>query len=472
MSIVNNSFIKMAQVLKDMHVIHNDFFLKTINEGVDILDPFNPSLSDEEKALVIKECKENIWYFLREIARIPEEPRPLSGHPKKSALSWDKDMVSCAKYIPHESPVVMKDTIDISTVLKLQKVNIMLDPNRYADKIITVKIYAPDYMQIWAHFSSEPDRFYNIQEWGFVGPPTGYPGSAAGQTPVYIVVPHPGIYNIKIEIIDVSNNELLESQNVQLYALYDHDEIPCKPVEFKLSMPTLAQAWCSSNHISNYNIHTGSMQINNTISLVLLWELLFHGTYCTDMIISNMYRPRYVSTITRIRYLYNMLPSYIKDLVSVVDESTISNTMTNSDIRESVYPVSKANIGNLIEEFQDNIVFMDDFEYLPVNIELVGNIPPRSEYYYIILSPDGQKNSESYRKAALFKDLSARWNPYLFDLDIEAVWDFITHSSLNNMMYIDCRNLKSEKEHDWFKWVCEQSSRDKDLIHDITLHRT
>lgn len=67
----NKSFIKLAEVYYQMGIENNAFHLSLLNPALRDVDPFDENLPIETKAMIVKECKENFWYFLREIIRIP-----------------------------------------------------------------------------------------------------------------------------------------------------------------------------------------------------------------------------------------------------------------------------------------------------------------------------------------------------------------------------------------------------------------
>lgn len=68
---INQSFVKVSEYLKEHGIKNYDFMLRQIHEGVDDIDVFNPDISDEEKKIVMDEIQNNVWYFLRRIVRIP-----------------------------------------------------------------------------------------------------------------------------------------------------------------------------------------------------------------------------------------------------------------------------------------------------------------------------------------------------------------------------------------------------------------
>ena len=67
----NLNFVEMSKYLKGIGIGNHDFMLALHDESLVGVDPFDKGLSSYTQKKVIKECKENIWYFLREIVRIP-----------------------------------------------------------------------------------------------------------------------------------------------------------------------------------------------------------------------------------------------------------------------------------------------------------------------------------------------------------------------------------------------------------------
>lgn len=73
----NKSFLEMHKKLKSLGIHNNKFMLAIKNKDLIGVDPFDvDALSYKMKQEIIEECRENIWYFLREIVR---EPAPGGG---------------------------------------------------------------------------------------------------------------------------------------------------------------------------------------------------------------------------------------------------------------------------------------------------------------------------------------------------------------------------------------------------------
>ena len=70
----NKSFLRFAQLLQAMGVKNSAFCLALINPELEHVDPHDlANLTDEQKAWIALECKQNFFYFLREVARAPSQ---------------------------------------------------------------------------------------------------------------------------------------------------------------------------------------------------------------------------------------------------------------------------------------------------------------------------------------------------------------------------------------------------------------
>lgn len=67
----NKSFLEVHEQLKKLGVENNSFFLKLQNTELQGVDPYDPSLNADIKRLIIEECRNNIFYFMREVVRLP-----------------------------------------------------------------------------------------------------------------------------------------------------------------------------------------------------------------------------------------------------------------------------------------------------------------------------------------------------------------------------------------------------------------
>lgn len=72
----NISFLQTARDLKNVNIKNNMFFLKLYDRSLQGVDPYSPLLTENQVMRIINECIINPWYFLREIAKIPEQGGP------------------------------------------------------------------------------------------------------------------------------------------------------------------------------------------------------------------------------------------------------------------------------------------------------------------------------------------------------------------------------------------------------------
>mgnify|MGYP003502847972 FL=1 len=67
----NQSFVRLAALYRDMGVENHAFLLALHNPALQGINPHSPELTLDQIALITIECKENFWYYIREVARIP-----------------------------------------------------------------------------------------------------------------------------------------------------------------------------------------------------------------------------------------------------------------------------------------------------------------------------------------------------------------------------------------------------------------
>ena len=72
----NLSFIQTSVDLKRLGIKNCMFFLKLYDPSLRGVDPYDPDLPEEMIFRIVQECIINPWYFLREVARIPDQGNP------------------------------------------------------------------------------------------------------------------------------------------------------------------------------------------------------------------------------------------------------------------------------------------------------------------------------------------------------------------------------------------------------------
>lgn len=81
-STTNQTFIEMSNYLKSIGIKNHRFMLALLDPDLANIDPHDPNLSTVYKMKVLAEVRNNFWYYLREVVRIPS-----SGEPSKFLLN-------------------------------------------------------------------------------------------------------------------------------------------------------------------------------------------------------------------------------------------------------------------------------------------------------------------------------------------------------------------------------------------------
>jgi len=67
----NESFLHVAKLFKRMGIKNHAFMLALHNPALMDIDPWSPNLTKVEIEMIAEEVKENFWYFIREVYRVP-----------------------------------------------------------------------------------------------------------------------------------------------------------------------------------------------------------------------------------------------------------------------------------------------------------------------------------------------------------------------------------------------------------------
>ena len=66
-STTNESFLRTAEIFRQQGIKNYYFILQLNNPALKGVDPYDEHLTSEQQLMVMQECKENFWYFLREV---------------------------------------------------------------------------------------------------------------------------------------------------------------------------------------------------------------------------------------------------------------------------------------------------------------------------------------------------------------------------------------------------------------------
>jgi len=88
----NKSFVRLASLYKAMNIENHGFILQLLNPKLQGIDPYSKKLTIQEMAMIAIECKQNFFYFVREVARAPasagNEPAMVEANRGNIALWW------------------------------------------------------------------------------------------------------------------------------------------------------------------------------------------------------------------------------------------------------------------------------------------------------------------------------------------------------------------------------------------------
>lgn len=69
----NKSFLQVQQQLESLDIKNNAFHLILFNPLLKGVDPYSEDLTGEQVLMIIHECQINVFYYIREVVRIPEQ---------------------------------------------------------------------------------------------------------------------------------------------------------------------------------------------------------------------------------------------------------------------------------------------------------------------------------------------------------------------------------------------------------------
>ena len=167
----NTSFLQTAQELKSLGIKHWYFPLKVKYPHFNItsVDPFDPELPAETIARIHRESKDNIWYWVREVARIPAKGAPKPFQPMltraSAAMAWNFehniDFMVCQPRQTHKTTwinLLLSHAFiyDLSNVdipmMHLQEKDVTRNVEMFRDYIMNL----PPYMNPWSDRQKPP----------------------------------------------------------------------------------------------------------------------------------------------------------------------------------------------------------------------------------------------------------------------------------------------------------------------------
>lgn len=89
----NKSFLRTAELFRQMGIKNYYFLLQINNPLIKDLDPWSEDLTDEQRLMILNECNENVWYIIREVIKIGG--RRFRGNRAVISFIW-----SCINHIP------------------------------------------------------------------------------------------------------------------------------------------------------------------------------------------------------------------------------------------------------------------------------------------------------------------------------------------------------------------------------------
>lgn len=69
----NLSFLEVSKLLRSSGVKNNKFMLELYDESLSGVDPYSDKLTTTQKIGIYRECCRNVWYFIREVVRLPAD---------------------------------------------------------------------------------------------------------------------------------------------------------------------------------------------------------------------------------------------------------------------------------------------------------------------------------------------------------------------------------------------------------------
>lgn len=200
-------------------------------------------------------------------------------------------------------------------------------------------------------------------------------------------------------------------------------------IPYQLDMYSLANIWCSYNNISNYVVTTKEDDIVD-IAPVIVWKLLYDES--ADFEINNPYDGGH-ELYNHVKDIIKHLPNYIIQEIITITEDGISIGKRSCELNS--YVISKKNVEAIRRWNYDKISIYPNFEYMPLNVELLHKHKPRNAFD-IMVSLQNDDNTPAYKNILDLISKSCPWENFLYDLDVNMVKRYINQNSRTNIVYI------------------------------------
>lgn len=104
----NRTFVRYCVLLKKKGISNCAFPLALMQPHLQGVDPFDPALTQIQKASIAFECKHNYWYYVREISRIPVDGQevgiPYIANRANISLAWSfHNHIDYASILPRQN---------------------------------------------------------------------------------------------------------------------------------------------------------------------------------------------------------------------------------------------------------------------------------------------------------------------------------------------------------------------------------
>jgi hypothetical protein len=193
-------------------------------------------------------------------------------------------------------------------------------------------------------------------------------------------------------------------------------------IPFELNISNLATIWCAQNNLDSYVVNSRGCNSIMTPICIMIWEIIC-ANHTKEVVINNKYINGYLIR-QKMKLIIELLPEYLR--VDVVTDNEDGDIIRSGIKRCSMcnFPISQKNIDDIKTYNTNTISFYPDFEYMPVNVELIKPYTI-SRPYQMIQSLPGIGVSRQCEKAMSMIEGSYKFSHLLFELDIEIIRHYL-----------------------------------------------